>query len=77
MAATTRTKVELPRRRIPRELIQMFESDPEFIHVIGDDRPNGTMVFPVDVLQKISKLNAKILQNIVENYDIVMMPKVR
>jgi len=76
-SSPTAKKVSMARRKIPKEIIQLFESDIEYIHVFGDDRPDGTMVFPLDALAKMSKLNPKVLSNLEANYDIVLMPKIR
>jgi hypothetical protein len=70
---TVPTKARELRTKIPKSIMAMFDNDPEFIHIIDGISPIGTMIFPVEMLQKLAK-NPDALKQVTKGYDIVLMP---
>lgn len=62
------------RIKIPKDILAVFERDPEFVHIIDGNSPIGTMVFPVDLLQNLAR-KPELLKQVTKDYDIVLMPK--
>ena len=65
------------RMTIPNEVMHLFEKDPEFAHIVDDISPVGKLIFPIDILAKISKLTPQQKANLDKKFEFVMMPKNR